>query len=111
MTKGQGLVIQTYICLDMAFRQLIAAATIVCVLACMLFSPSVTGGLSEEFLPTGTEEKVPEVEVATFDPASLYSRALHIRSTNASAMTAWHWTAPFHQQGHVVEVMVPPPEA
>ncbi len=79
--------------------------------ACVMYVPSVAAGDLEELLSSKEDGKQRADVLPTFDPASGRSRALLALSQSARTATACHWIDPFHQQGHVAEVSVPPPKA
>ncbi len=91
--------------------RIIAASIVLALLACTAFAPSVVANMTEEVLPWSQEERAHSAELPAFDPASGQSRILLARNLNALTATAWHWVDPFHMQGHVAEVLVPPPKA
>lgn len=88
-----------------------AVSLVLALLACTAFAPTVTANMTEEVLPWNQEERTHSAELPAFDPASGQSRALLARNVNAVTATAWHWVDPFHKQGHVADVLVPPPKA
>lgn len=88
----------------------ISIALVLALLACTAFAPTVTANMTEDVLPWNEEERAHSAELPAFDPASDTSRALLARSVNAITATAWHWVDPFHKQGRVAEVLVPPPK-
>ncbi len=94
-----------------ASLRLVAIAVVLALLACTAFAPSVVANMTEEVLPWSQEERAHSAELPAFDPASGHSRALLARNVNALTATTWHWVDPFHKQGHVAEVLVPPPKA
>ena len=93
-----------------AHLRLVAVAVVLALLACTAFAPSVVADLTEEVLSWSQEERAHSAELPAFDPASGESRSLLARNVNALMATAWHWVDPFHKQGHVAEVLVPPPK-
>lgn len=94
-----------------ASLRLVAVAVVLALLACTAFAPSVVANMTEEVLPWSQEERAHSADLPSFDPASVQSRSLLARNVNALTAAAWHWVDPFHKQGHVTEVLVPPPKA
>jgi hypothetical protein len=93
-----------------ATLRIIALLLMLATFACVVYVPSVAAGISEELLPAKEDGKERADELPSFDPASYRSRTLLALSLGAQTDTACHWIDPFHMQGHVAEVSVPPPK-